>query len=356
MTFPVLTVIKVLLPAILAFATGILITPIITHYLFAFRVWKKTGGKRALDGSHAHEFNRLHAEGETKTPRMGGIVIWGSVLLTTLIIALLGHLFPNTILGTLGFLSRSQTWVPFGILLAGSIVGFWNDVLDVMPDARGLRLRERLLFVMGLSGYVGWWFYAKLGIMTVALPFEQQLYLGPFIIVFFMFISFCLYASGVIDGVDGLSGGVFAAIFASYAIIAFTQSQYNLAALCATFVGGILAFLWFNIPPARFYMSETGTMGLTLSLASIAFLTDAHAGGLGVMVLPVIGCLLVVTVLSNVIQIGSKKFLKRKVFRVAPLHHHFEAVGWSSAKVTMRYWILSIIFAFIGVICALVFI
>lgn len=356
MTFSLLTVIKILAPAAFSFAIGILITPIVIRYLHVFRVWKKTGGKHTLDGSHAHEFNRLHAENETKVPRMGGIVIWGSVLSTTLIISLIARIFPSSGMAQLDFLSRSQTWIPFATLILGSLVGFWNDVLDVMPGARGLRLRERLVFVVLVSGYIGWWLYTKLGIMTIALPFGHQLYFGAGIILFFVFVSLCLYASGVIDGVDGLSGGVFASIFASYAIIAFTQAQYNLAALCATFVGAILAFLWYNIPPARFYMSETGTMGLTLSIASIAFLTDAHAGGLGVMVLPIIGALLVATVLSNIIQILSKKIFKRKCFRVAPLHHHFEAIGWPSYKVTMRYWILSIIFAFVGVTCALAFI
>ena len=168
-------------------------------------------------------------------------------------------------------------------------------------------------------------------------------------------VALALYASGIIDGIDGLSGGVFAAIFAAYGAIAFYQQQIDLAAYCAMIVGAILAFLWFNIPPARFYMSETGTMGLTLTLAVVAFMTDSLGGGVGVLVLPIIALPLVVTVLSVIVQVLSKKFRGgKKVFLVSPLHNHFQALGWPSYKVTMRYWVISMVFAILGVIVALV--
>lgn len=120
-------------------------------------------------------------------------------------------------------------------------------------------------------------------------------------------------------------------------------------------VGGILAFLWFNIPPARFYMSETGTMGLTLTLAVVAFMTDSLGRGYGVLALPIIGIPLVLASASVIIQILSKKFRKgKKVFLVAPIHHHFEAKGWPSYKVTMRFWIISVVFAILGVTLAII--
>jgi len=169
----------------------------------------------------------------------------------------------------------------------------------------------------------------------------------------FIFVSLALYASGVIDGIDGLSGGVFGSVFASYAIIAFAQNQLDLAAFSAAIVGGLLAFLWFNIPPARFYMSDTGTMALTLTIATIAFMTDDLGEGIGIAVLPVIGTLLFATVASNVLQVVSKRYFGKKLFRIAPLHHHFEAIGWPGYKVVMRYWVLSVVFAFVGVIIAL---
>ncbi len=177
--------------------------------------------------------------------------------------------------------------------------------------------------------------------------------LGLLFIPFFILVTAALYAGGVIDGIDGLAGGVFAAIFSAYGIIAFYQDQINLAAFCAMIVGGLLAFLWFNVPPARFYMTETGTMGLTVTLAVVAFMTDSLGGGHGVSVLPIIAFPLVITVGSNLIQVFSKKFRGKKVFLVAPLHHHFEAIGWPGYKVTMRYWILGLMFALLGVIFAL---
>src|SRR3989338_6949826 len=144
-----------------------------------------------------------------------------------------------------------------------------------------MQLRYRLLVVVILSSFIGWWFWAKLEVVSVNLPFIDPIFLGIAIIPLFILVSLALYASGVIDGIDGLSGGVFASIFASYTIIAFAQGQLNLAAFTASIVGGLLAFIWFNIPPARFYMSDTGTMGLTLTLANIAFMTDELGGGGG---------------------------------------------------------------------------
>ena len=159
----------------------------------------------------------------------------------------------------------------------------------------------------------------------------------------------------MIDGIDGLAGGVFAVMFSAYSIIAFYQQQINLASFCAVIVGSLLAFLWFNIPPARFYMSETGSMALTVTLSVVAFMTDSLGGGHGILVLPIIAFPLLITTLSVIIQLLSKKFRNgKKVFLVAPLHHHFEALGWPASKVTMRYWVVSVIFAIIGVTFALV--
>ncbi len=173
-------------------------------------------------------------------------------------------------------------------------------------------------------------------------------------IPFFALVMLFMYSGGVIDGIDGLAGGVFSVFFSSYAGIAFAQSQIDLAAFCAVVVGGILAFLWFNIPPARFYMSETGTMALTMTLTVVAFMTDTLGGGHGLLVLPIVAIPLVITTLSDVIQLTSKRFRNgKKVFLVAPVHHHFEALGWPSYKVTMRYWILSIVFGVIGLCFAL---
>ena len=346
-------IVKVLVPATASFAIGMALTPVITHYLYAFKAWKKTPGKTALDGSVAHEFNRLHETREIRVPRMGGIVVWGSVALTVLGIAIIARFVPDASILKLDFLSRNQTWIPLATLLVGAFAGFIDDMLIIRPKKWELPLFVRLSLVVVLSSFIGWWFWDKLDVTTIGIPFGVPLEIGWLVIPLFVLISLALYASGVIDGLDGLSGGVFASIFASYAIIAFAQNQIDLAAFSATVLGGLLAFLWFNIPPARFYMSETGTMALTLTIATIAFMTDSLGEGIGISVLPIIGALLVATVFSNIAQTFSKTFFGKKLFRIAPLHHHFEAIGWPPYKIVMRYWVLSVVFAVAGVILAL---
>jgi len=347
-------IVRVLVPATTAFVIGILATPILTHYLYKYRAWKKQPGKTALDGTQASEFYRLHEQNEVRAPRMGGAVVWGSVVLTIIGIAIIARFVPGAEVLKLDFLSRNQTWIPLAALIIGALVGLMDDLMVVRSNGDGMALRLRLFIVVVLSSYIGWWFWYKLGITAVNIPFGLPLEIGWLIIPLFVLVSLAVYASGVIDGIDGLSGGVFASVFASYSIIAFAQNQIDLAAFSAAIVGGLLAFLWFNIPPARFYMSDTGTMGLTLTIAVTAFMTDSLGGGVGISVLPIIGALLVATVASNIMQVLYKRFFGKKLFRIAPLHHHFEAVGWPGYKVAMRYWVLSIVFAFAGVITALV--
>ncbi|OGC86013.1 hypothetical protein A2949_01735 [Candidatus Adlerbacteria bacterium RIFCSPLOWO2_01_FULL_54_21b] len=345
-------IMRVFIPATIAFLIGIGITPFVTHFLYRNRMWKQKGGKVALDGTDAVEFNRLHQEREVGVPRFGGVIVWASVFLTADLLSLLARIYPGPF-GDLAFISRSQTWLPLAALAVGALVGFVDDLFEV-SGRRGIKLRIRLAVVAATTLFIGWWFYDKLDVSAITLPFvHAPLELGILFIPFFVLVALFIYAGGVIDGIDGLAGGTFATIFAAYAGIAFFQHQLDIAALAAAIAGGLLAFLWFNIPPARFYLSETGTMALTLSLTVIAFLTDTLGGGKGVSVLPIIALPLVATVLSNVVQMFGKKILGRKVLRIAPLHHHFEALGWPPHKVVMRYWVVGTIAAIIGMTIAL---
>jgi len=354
------SILKVFIPTATAFAIGILITPLVTHYLYKYRAWKKKAGKGVgYGGGETPVFDELHKERDTNTPRMGGIVIWVSVLITVFLVWL-GHIiFPETFLGSLNFFSRSQTWLPLFALMVGAVVGFIDDLLVIRGTgthfAGGLPLWHRLLVVSLSALFSAWWFYEKLDVSSVTLIGYGPVDLGIFFIPFFVLVALSIYASSVIDGIDGLSGGTFMFIFTAYAGIALFQNQVDLAALSATIVGGILAFLWFNVPPARFYMTETGIMALTMALTVIAFMTDTLGGGEGVSVLPIIGFLLVATVASDIIQVFSKKVFGTKVFRIAPIHHHFEALGWPGYKVTMRYWILGFVMAIVGMLLAIAF-
>lgn len=357
-------IVKVFVPATLAFTLGILCAPILAHYLYAFRAWKKTPGKgKGLGGGGTPIFDELHRVRETSTPRMGGVLIWASVLFTILGVSLLAFItFPHPFFQKLEFFSRDQTWIPLMTLIVGGIVGFIDDLLEVraLPQEGekkklgGLSLSKRLIIVGLLALFVAWWFSFKLGVTAIGLPIIGAFSLGIFFIPFFIAVVLLLYASGTIDGIDGLSGGVFAIIFAAYAVLAFSQDQINLAAFAAAVSGATLAFLWFNIPPARFYMSETGSMALTITLAVIAFLTDMRGEGSGIMVLPVIAFPLFITVAGTVLQVTSKKIFGKKIFHVAPIHHHFESIGWPPYKVTMRYWVITMMSAIIGLTIALI--
>jgi len=349
----ILDVIKILIPAALAFFVGILITPFVADFLYKHKMWKKKSVATTTDGHAATITAKLHADEERKTPRMGGIVVWGSVVITVLILSFLSLLFPNETTGKLNLLSRNQTWLPLFILLAGAWCGLIDDYLVCRDKGTyaggGLSLKTRLLFVTLLGTLGAWWFYLKLGMDFIHIPFTGDMHLGFLFIPIFILFTIGIYSGGIIDGVDGLSGGVFATIYSAYAIIAFAGGQIDLAAYCSVVVGGLLAFLWFNIPPARFFNSETGTMALTTSLVVVAFLTKA------VIPLLIIAFLLIATSASSMIQILSKRYRGgKKVFLVAPLHNHFQAKGWPASKVTMRYWVIGMILAVLGVIIALI--
>ena len=342
--------ITIFLPAIVSFVVGMLITPAVTNFLYANEMWKPTAGKSTPDGREAKVFNELHKDKEVGTPRMGGAIIWSSVLITTALFVVIS-MIDGQWGERLNFFSRSQTWLPIFTLLVGAVIGLVDDWFEIAGVssyfAGGLSLKKRLGVVTVVGAVGAWWFYTKLGMSSIFVPFVGSVALGWLFIPFFIIVMLALYSTGVIDGIDGLSGGVFAASYSAYGVIAFASGLVNLAALCFVIVGGILAFLWFNIPPARFYMTETGTMALTTTLAVIAFLTDQ------VLVLLVIALPLAATTASNIIQLLSVKFRGKKILHVAPLHHHFEALGWSSAKVTMRYWVVSVVCAISGTVIAL---
>lgn len=358
----IIDIVKVFLPSVTAFAIGILMTPPLTNFLYRHKMWKKKSVTKTIDGKEATISATLHNDEEKKTPRMGGIVVWGSTLITCAGIWLLARFSGLDTFIKLDFLSRNQTWLPLATLFFGACVGLIDDYL-VTRDAPaggyvggGLSLKKRLLVVGTIALLCASWFYFKLDVSSIGLPAGfgfSAIQLGILFIPFFVLVIIAIYAGGVIDGIDGLSGGIFATIFAAYAGIAFYQQQYDLAALCATIIGAILAFLWFNIPPARYYMSDTGMMGLTITLGVVAFMTDTLGEGYGVLVLPVIALPLVVTVASNILQLIWKKFLGHKLFLVAPIHHHFQAKGWPASKVTMRFWVVGVVCAILGMILAL---
>jgi phospho-N-acetylmuramoyl-pentapeptide-transferase len=342
---------KIFLPATISFIVGILLTPVATHYFFKYKMWRRTSRN---DNVPQGNFQKIHDEkSELSTPRTGGMIVWLSVIITLFLLGFIDTFFKSTLTTKLYFISRNQTLLPLFTLIMASLVGLGDDFLQVFGKGKWARdpitLRYiKLSIIIGLGFIVGWWFFAKLGISVLYIPWYGFIHIGYAFIPFFILVMLAVWSSSVIDGIDGLSGGVLASIFMAYTLICFFHNQIDLAAFCAVISGGVLAFLWFNIPPARFYMGESGMIGLTVVLSVVAFLTNT------VLLLPIIAFPLFITSVSNIIQMLSRRFRNgKKVFLFAPLHHHFEALGWPKYKVTMRYWIVGIITAIIGVILSL---
>ncbi len=345
-------VIKVLLLSALAALLAFIFAPFLIKFLNKIKFWKKEARNKTITGETAEVFHFLHKKREIAVPRGGGLVIWISVLIIIFLFFGLSYSQYPWWLKKFNFLSRSETWLPFFTLIVASIIGLLDDILTVFGRGKyiagGLTFKTRL-FIVALIGLVGGlWFYYKLDWESIHVPllfnfpYGVDLTLGVWIIPLFILIMVACWAGGVIDGLDGLSGGVFASIFGAFTIIAFSQGKIELATFCAVILGTLFAFLWFNIPPARFYMGETGILGLTSTMAVVAFLTNS------VVVLPIIAGLLVIEVGSIILQLLSKKFRHKKIWYCTPIHHHLEAKGWSSHQITMRFWIISVVLAILG--------
>lgn len=348
----ILNVVKVFGLAAVSFFIAVALTPLLTHFLYKYKLWRKEARTMAPDGSPTPIFQELHKVREVSAPRMGGVLIWFTTLFVAALFLILAAATDISIFDKFNFVSRNQTWLPLFTLLAASLIGLFDDVLQVFRRgsyvAGGLTFRVRvgMVFIIALIG--AYWFYFRLDERFLFVPGVGEVFIGLWFIPLFVLVMLAAFSTSVIDGLDGLAGGVFASIFAAYGGIAFFQNQIDLAAFSAVLLGSLLAFLWFNIPPARFYMGETGILGLTTTLTVVAFLTDS------VIVLPIIAIVPAFVALSVIIQLLSKRFRGKKVFLIAPIHHHFEALGWPHYKVTMRFWVISFVFAIIGMVIAFI--
>jgi len=339
-------IIRIFFLAVVASFIAILWCPLLTHFLYKYKLWRKKARTKTITGKEASVFYELHKDRETLVPRFGGLLIWVTVLFSIYLFYFISQTSDNYWIENLNFLSRSQTWLPLFTLVTASIVGFADDFLQVSEKGKhiagGMTFKRRLLIVTLIGVIGGWWFYSKLGWDYIYIPAIGSFEIGFWYIPLFIIVTLACWSGGIVDGLDGLSGGIFASIFGSFTIIAFWQGRFDLAAFCAVILGTLFAFLWFNIPPARFYMGETGILGLTTTLAVVAFLTDS------IIVLPIIAGVLVIESSSVILQLLSKRIRKKKLLECAPIHHHFEAKGWPHYKVTMRFWIIGIILAIIG--------
>lgn len=347
-----LDMVKFILPMLFAFGFGMLAASPLADFLYKNKLWRKKSATKAVDGSPATLSYKLHNDAQRQVPRMGGLVVIVGVLLTAGILYVASYITHNQIISKLSFVSRGQTWLPIFGFIVGSIVGFLDDMmvcgkfnLFSKYVGGGLSLKFRLLIISLVAILTGWWMVVKQDITSTYFPFFGEVKFAPLLFFFIVFmVILSTYASNIIDGVDGLAGGVFGVILITLGLISVLQFKYDLATLCFVTSGAIFAFLWFNIPPARFFMSEVGSTALTVMIGIIVVSTNT------IVYFPIIGLPLVVTVLSAVVQIISKKLFKRKIFIIAPLHNHLQLKGWPNYKVSMRYWVVSVISAISGLV------
>ncbi len=326
----------------IAFILALLGTPLLTFFLYKYKL-----GKNIRDSVETPIFTKLHAA-KKGTPTMGGILIWGSTIVIIGLFWFLDRVVGLESFHSLNVLTRKETLLPLGAFLGAAGVGMIDDLLDINRmghKGRGLAFRFKVVLYALVAGIGAWWFYAKLGFDAIHIPFAGSLHLGWLFIPFFILVVIgTSFAVNQTDGLDGLAGGTLLIAFFTFGLIAFVQGRENLAAFIGIICGSLLAFLWFNVFPARFFMGDTGSMGLGVLLAIVAFLTNS------VMILPVVGLIFFIEAVTTVIQIASKKLFGRKVFLSAPIHHHFEALGWPETKITMRAWIVAAVMSLVGCI------
>jgi len=323
--------------AVFSFALAMLLTPIYTRIAYR-RQWWKGPRSEAVTGERAKEVEKQQSseKHKKKLPTMAGIVIVTSILLATLLFNL----------------DRGQTYLPLAALIGAAAVGLLDDVFSLRSKGKrtgGLNARMKFMLMSFVAFLGGLYFFNKLGYDSVNLTFIGDVGIGWLLVPLFMLVVVSTAnAVNITDGLDGLSGGLLISAYSSYGTIALLQGHIGIAGFCFAVVGALLAYVWFNIYPARFMMGDVGSFALGTGLGVVAMLTDT------VILLLVIGGVFVLEAGSAVIQILSKKFRGKKIFRAAPIHHHFQSLGWPETKVTMRFWVVGQVFGVLGIILAIV--
>ena len=323
----------ILLLGFLGFCIAMLLTPIYTYFAYKHEWWKRHR-THSTTGEQLQVINKLRIK--RNVPIMAGLIIIIAAAIVTFAFNL----------------NRNQTWLPLAALVGGGVVGLLDDIINLSGgggNVAGLRAPMKFALITIVAAIGAWFFYFKLGFTSVHITSSLSVNLGWGIIpVFILVVVSTSNAVNISDGVDGLAGGLLMSAYGAFGVIAALQANYGIAGFCMTVAGALLAYTWFNIPPARFFMGDVGSFALGTGLGVVAMLTNT------LILLPVIGLVFVAEAGSSLTQILSKRIFKRKIFIAAPLHHHFEATGWPKTKVTMRFWVIGQVCDVIGVILALI--
>jgi len=329
----------------LSFGIAITLAPWFIKQLRRFKIGKNIR-EVASDGKAASLFHKLHAK-KSGTPTMGGILIWG----TTLLVVAISRLFSYLGIFDHSLWNRKETYLPIFTLVTVAILGAVDDWFNIKGygKSKGINIKPKFLLLSIFAILGSLWFYFKLGYNQIHIPGVGDFPIGLWYIpLFFFIITATANSVNFTDGLDGLAGGLLIIAFGAYGVIAYAQGLLILSAFCAVIAGATLAFLWFNVPPARFYMGDTGAFSLGATLGVMAMMTDT------VLILPFLAFIPVCETLSVIIQLTSKKLFKKKVFHIAPVHHHFEHLGWPESQVVMRFWITGGLVASVGLILGLI--
>jgi phospho-N-acetylmuramoyl-pentapeptide-transferase len=332
-TVQTVTVVRILLLGFMSFLLSMLLTPLYTTVAYRGQWWKRSR-QNDMTGRPATVLNKLHgAKLKRLIPTMAGGVFVLAVGVVTL--------FFN--------LDRSETWLPIAAFVGAGLIGLIDDIINIRGQGLGVaglpsKLKLLLITMVALVG--GWFFYFKLNVSSFQVPWVGDVHIGWLIIILFVFVVVATAnAVNITDGLDGLAGGLCTIAFGTYAIIAFLEGRFGVSGFCMSIVGGLLSYTWFNIYPARFFMGDVGSFALGTALGVVAMLTNT------VVLLPIIGFVFLAETGSVIIQVTSKKLRQgKKVFKIAPVHHHFEAIGWPETKVTMRFWIVGQVAGVLGLI------
>lgn len=317
-----------------------------------FQFVKKWGIRQEIrehtsDGRIAEIFRAMHLK-KSGTPTGGGMLIWGSVL----IVILLSRLLSGTGLIEKSLLQRTEVYLPLFSLVTMGIFGLIDDFWNArkIGKKRGIEAAPKMFFLL-LFGFAGaMWFYFRLQYTAITIPGIGLFEIGWLsILLYVLVIVATANAVNITDGLDGLAGGLLISAYATFGAVAFFRGHEFLAVFCGIIVAALFAFLWFNVPPAKFFMGDTGSLALGATLGVIAMMIDA------VIILPLVGLVFLLETVSVIIQLSSKKLRRgKKVFLVAPIHHHFEAIGWTEPQIVMRFWIIGAAASVLGLIFGLV--
>jgi len=347
--------------SLFACAVAFLLAPLLTHFLYKYNITRRN----PYDPTVAM---KGHKEKEG-TPIMGG-------LLVIITVALITYLFNW---------SREFTYVPIGVMALSAFLGAIDDILNIFGTARrsrrlaqtwrlikvhkdisvrlwlfltlpwaafkrtslwlgkhpgkGVHVHEKLLLQIAAGGVSAWWVYFKLGEnwREIAIPFDGSINIGIWIIPLIVFVIVAAANSvNIADGLDGLAGGALIPTFGALGLLAWAKGLPEIAILDAVTMGALVTYTYFNVKPARFQMGDVGSLGLGALMGINAVVTNA------IVALPFLAFIFVIETLSVIVQVAGRTFLGKRILRMAPLHHHFEMLGWSEEKIVMRFWLVHI--------------